>query len=82
MAIYTVTDKDYGVVVCKNLDILCDEVIGRKIAGQNLFIGRKHDGMKASIKNIKTYLRNSGNCVMWIYCEGESDWVAKVQRHK
>jgi hypothetical protein len=82
MAVYTVVDEGYDVIVCKSLDALCDEVLGRANAGQTLFIGREYEGVKANFRSLKTHLRNSGNCVMWVYREGESDWAFKVQRHK
>lgn len=82
MAIYSVVDEGYDVTICKSIDALCDEIRGCAYAGGELYLGREHNALKATIKNIKAHLKDPLNSVFWVYREGEDDWALKVRRHK
>lgn len=86
MATYTIVDRDFGVVVCKNLDLLCDEIRGAAYEGQPLFICASSlgpaDAQAATIKAVKNSLRFSGDSVRYIYRGNGQQWFLKIQRHR
>lgn len=86
MATYTIVDRDFGVLVCKNLDLLCDEIRGLAHGGQPLFISASQlgpaDAQAATIKAVKNSLRFSGDSTRYIYRGHGQQWFLKIQRHR
>lgn len=80
MAVYSMVNVGYDVLVFKSLDTLCDEIRGRVYDDGDLFIDR-NCSVKATINQVKSQFRDFKKLSINLYRNPNDGWAYKVDKH-